>query len=53
MNLPDRNISRLVTVADFLESQHETIAAAINKARIPHQFKFHVYQNTFRLYVPE
>jgi hypothetical protein len=29
------------------------IAAAINQARIPHQFEFHVYQNTFRLYVPE
>lgn len=53
MNLPDRNISGLVTVADFLGTQHEAVAAAINQARIPHQFEFHVYQGSFRLYVPQ
>jgi hypothetical protein len=37
-NLPDRNISGLVTLADFLASQYEAVAAAINQARIPHQF---------------
>jgi len=52
-NLPDRNISGLVTVADFLASQHQAVAAAINQARIPHQFEFYVYQGNFRLYVPE
>jgi hypothetical protein len=29
------------------------VAAAINQARIPHQFEFHVYQGSFRLYVPQ
>ena len=50
MNLPDRNISGLVTVADFLGTQHDAVAAAINQARIPPQFEFHVYQGSFRLY---
>jgi hypothetical protein len=53
MNLPDRNISGLVTVADFLGTQHDAVAAAINQARIPPQFEFHVYQGSFRLYVPQ
>jgi hypothetical protein len=53
-NLPDRNVSGLVTVSDFYAHQHEAIKSALKNSQIPHQLEFYVYRNgAFRVYVPE
>ncbi len=53
-NLPDRNVSGLVTVSDFYGYQHEPIESALKNAQIPYQLEFYVYRNgAFRVYVSE
>jgi len=57
--LPDMNVSGLVTLSDFYAHQHEVIETALKNAQIPHQIEFH-RQSTdapwrdgaFRVYVP-
>ncbi|MEG5170820.1 hypothetical protein [Microcoleus sp. B3-D7] len=57
--LPDMNVTGLVTLSDFYAHQHEVIETALKNAEIPHQIELYPpnaektwRDGAFRVYVP-